>query len=187
MNPLIHAGLLSLAIAAGAAAAHGDEPHGDAPHAPSPAMSTGPRFETATELFEVVGRLDDGALTLWLNRFATGEPVAGAAIELELDTLKALARYRAERGDYLVADAAFVAALATPGQHALVLTVTAGEDADLLDTTVAIAPPPAADAGAAGTPARGRLAGGALLALATAAGLVFVWRRRQSVTRERTV
>lgn len=183
MKLFIRTGLLCLALAAGAAVAHGDEPHGDAPHAPPPATVTGPRFEAATEMFELVGRLDDGALTLWLNRFATGEPVAGAAIELELDTLKAQASYRAAQGDYVVTDAAFVAALAAPGQHALVLTVNAGDEADLLDGTVAIAAPAPAEAGAAASPALVRLGGGALLVLA-AAGLAFVWRRRQSITRE---
>lgn len=177
MNRLSCAGALALAIAAGSACAHGDEPHGDAPH-PAPATTaTGPRFEAATNLFEVVGRLHDGVLTLWVGRYASGEPVADARVEIEQGPLAATARYRAAAGDYVVADAAFVAALARPGPHALVLAVTAGDDADLLDATLSIAPPPAP---LAPPPAPGRLVGVAVLALAAVAALGLLWRRQRT-------
>lgn len=179
MKPLLQAGAMALAIAAGAAVAHGDEPHGDAPHPPAVAAATGPRFEASTPLFEVVGRLEDGALTLWLNRFASGEPVAAAAFELQLDALQTVARYRAPHGDYRVEDAAFVAELARPGPHPLVLTVTVGDEADLLDATLNMPAAPAAGEGPEAAPGLSRLAGPALLVLAAAAGLGIVWRRRR--------
>lgn len=178
MKTLIRAGVLSLAVVAGGACAHGDEPHGDAPHPMAVATATGPRFEAATNLFEVVGRLEANSLTLWVNRFATGEPVDRAAVEVELDTLKATASYRADRGDYVVQDAAFIAALTKPGQHPLVLTVTAGEDADLLDATIASASADTPAATGAAPKSRIGLAGVALLALATLAGLCVFWRQR---------
>lgn len=186
MNPLLHAGAMSLAIAAGAAVAHGDEPHGDAPHPPAVATATGPRFEASTPLFELVGRLEDGALTLWLNRFASGEPVAAAALELQLDALQTVARYRAPQGDYRVEDAAFVAALARPGPHPLVLTVTAGDEADLLDATLNMPAAPAAGETPDAGPGLRRLAGPVLLVLAAAAGLGIVWCRRRRDVRETT-
>lgn len=177
MNRLSRAGAFALAIAAGSACAHGDEPHGDAPHPAPAASAAGPRFEAATNLFEVVGSLHDGVLTLWLGRYASGEPVADARVEIEQGTLATTARYRPAAGDYVVADAAFVAALARPGPHALVLAVTAGDDADLLDATLSAAPPPAP---LAPPPAPGRLVAVALLALAAVAALGLLWRRQRT-------
>lgn len=184
MKTIFRAGVLSLAIAAGGASAHGDEPHGDAPHPAAATPDTGPRFEAKTNLFEVVGRLEAGSLTLWVSRFATGEPVDRAAVEVEIDTLKATASYRADRGDYVVQDAAFVAALAKPGQHPLVLTVTAGDDADLLDATMAIASPDTPAATGAAPESRIGMASAAVLALATVVGLGVLWRQRRRATRE---
>lgn len=159
--------------------AHGDEPHGDEPHAPASAVlapGAAPHFEAATELFEAVGRLEGGVLTLFINRFETNEPVAQASVELESGNLKAEAAYRAGQGSYVVEDAGFVQALGQPGRHALVMTITAGADADLLDALVEVAAAPVAadaDALASMTPV---LAGGLGLG-ALAAGALLVRRR----------
>lgn len=136
--------LAAFAIAAAPciAMAHGDEPHGDEPHAASAAAGASgaaPRFETATELFELVGRLRDDALVLHVHRFASNEPVAQARLEVESGDRKAVAAYDAADGSYRVADAGFVAPLREPGTHPLLITLTAGQDADLMEASLEVA------------------------------------------------
>lgn len=158
--------------------AHGDEPHGDEPHPAASPASAGPRFEAATESFEMVGRLDNGALTLFINRFETSEPVLQAKVELESDARTAVATYEAQQGSYVVSDAGFVAALGQPGAHPLVVTVTAGKDADLLEATLNIAPPSTAAPDAQGIAPAVALAGTVGLLLAAALWLA---RKRRSI------
>lgn len=159
--------------------AHGDEPHGDAPHGPeAPALHV-PRIEAATDDFELVARLKDEALTLFINRFETGEPVLEARVELEAGELQAQAVYEAGQGSYVVRDAAFIQSISRPGTHALVMTVVAGEDADLLEGSLAVADPAATAAGGrsgAGSPAVLALSG-ALAAGALGAGAFYLRRR----------
>lgn len=98
-----------------------------------------PRLEAQSELFELVARLDGGALTILVDRYETNEPVLGAQLEVESGSLKAPATFRPESGDYAVTDPAMLSALCEPGEHALVFTVLAGEDTDLLDGTLVTA------------------------------------------------
>lgn len=95
-----------------------------------------PRLEAQSELFELVARLEAGALTILVDRYETNEPVLGAQLEVESGSLKASATFRPEPGDYAVTDAGLLAALSEPGEHALVFTVLAGDDTDLLDGTL---------------------------------------------------
>lgn len=118
--------------------AHGDEPHGDAPH-PAAAAPAQPGFEAATEAFELVGRIDDGALLIWVQRFETNAPVLGATLQVEAGSRKLPAVFDAARGLYAVKDAALLQALQTrPGPHALVLTLQAGEEADLIPAALTL-------------------------------------------------
>jgi hypothetical protein len=115
--------------------AHGpDGEHLDGPgaqaHAPA---GHAPRLEAHTDLFELVATLAGGELTLLIDRYATNEPVLGAQVEVAAGEAKAVAKFHADHGDYAVADEAFLKAISRPGEHALVITVTAGADADLLD------------------------------------------------------
>lgn len=163
-----------LAVPALAVFAHGDEPHGDAPHADA-AVEASPRFETVTESFELVGRLQNAVLTLFINRFETNEPVLQAKVELESGDLKALATFQAQSGAYVVTDPKFVAALSQPGSHPLVVTLTAGQDADLMEATLTqAAPVDVAPAGLKRTTLM-LLAGGVGVAVVGVA----VWRTRQ--------
>lgn len=120
--------------------AHGgeDHRHDEAP-ASGPAAGAQSRFETATETFEIVGRLQDGELSLLIDRFETNEPVLNGNVEVELNGQKAIARFHADHGDYAIDDPAFVKALASPGKHALTFTVAAGNDMDLLEATMEVA------------------------------------------------
>ena len=173
--------MLALALSAATlgAFAHGDEPHGDEPHPTGAAVAAGPRFEAATEAFELVGRLEDGVLTLFVNRFASGEPVLRAKVELEAGDRKAVAAYDDAQGSYAVREPACVTALGRPGSHAVVVTVTAGDEADLLETTLNIAQE-AAHAPAGGRPGWPLLLGGALGAAVLAGGGMWVLRKRRA-------
>lgn len=123
--------------------AHG--PSGE--HLETPAggasASTAPGFETRSELFEIVGRLHADELSLFVDRFDSNAPVVGASVEIESGGHKANATFHADLGDYSVTDAALLTALKKPGGHALVLTVMAGDDADLLDATLVVGMPDA--------------------------------------------
>lgn len=136
---------LVLSAASLSAFAHGDEPHGDEPHSTGTAAASEPRFEAATEAFEMVGRLENGALTLFINRFETSEPVLQAKVELESGEHKAVASFRPGPGSYVMNEPKFITALSKPGEHPVVVTLTSGNDTDLLEATLNIAATAAAD------------------------------------------
>ncbi|MBC7833309.1 MAG: hypothetical protein H7Y62_14955, partial [Hyphomicrobium sp.] len=118
---------------------HGpDGEHLDGPAATATADAR-PHMEAATEEFELVARLLDGELSLLVDRFKTNEPVLNAKVQVESGGLKADAAFHADHGDYSVDDPAMLRKLAQPGQHALVITVLAGADSDLLDGTLTVA------------------------------------------------
>jgi hypothetical protein len=153
---------------------HGDEDHsheGDKPAAAA-AVQANPRGATASEEFELVAALEGRTLTLYLDRYASNEPVAKAQVEVESGPLKAVARETAP-GVYTLPGER----LAAPGKHALVITVQAGEVSDLLTATLVVPPPAAAAVAPEGTSGRGwLLGGGAALLLAVTGGL---WMRRK--------
>ncbi len=183
LRPCLVAALIALPVLVSAGpGAHGpDGEHLDAP-ATAVRSASVPRFEANTELFEVVGSLQGGELSILVNRFETNEPVLGAEVEVESAGVKAVAGFHADHGDYAVADEAMTALLSRPGQHALVLTVVAGDDADLLDAVLTVDASDH-DAGATGGehgPDFPSLAwwGGAF-AVSALAGIA-VWRRRRA-------
>ena len=141
-------------LAAAASASAGPGGHGpDGEHLDGPAATATadarPRMEAATEEFELVARLLDGELSLIVDRFKTNEPVLNAKVQVESGGLKADAAFHTDHGDYSVDDPAMLKKLAEPGQHALVITVLAGADSDLLDGTLTVAAArPSAGAGA---------------------------------------
>lgn len=134
---------LAWPVAAGPGA-HG--PNGEHLEAPS-AMRTGsalPRITAQSDTFELVAELRPTELTVFIDRFESNEPVLAAKLELESGTLKAVAAFRADRGDYAVTDAVMLKALNAPGEHGLVFTLVAGSSSDLLDGTLAVNAPSAA-------------------------------------------
>jgi cobalt-zinc-cadmium efflux system membrane fusion protein len=117
---------LALAIATAAASFAGDgHDHGDAP-APT-AGSASPRLSAHSDLFELVGIVDGGVMTLYLDRYASNEPVTGAKIEYEAGADKGIAQPQAD-GTYVIR----LAALGKPGELPFSFTVSAGADTDLL-------------------------------------------------------
>lgn len=128
--------LLVASVAGAAPGAHGPggEHLDETTRAGSGAAS--PRVEAKSELFELVARLQGGALSILIDRYDTNEPVLGAKLEVESGAIKAVAKFDADRGDYAVTDPALLKALSAPGEHALVFTLVAGPDSDLLDGTL---------------------------------------------------
>jgi hypothetical protein len=188
----IVAATLGLAIAypvLAAPGAHG--PNGEHLDEKSPANvgAVAPRVEARSELFELVAQLRGGEFTILVDRYATNEPVLGAKLEVESASVKAVATYRAEPGDYVVTDLAFVKSLAAPGEHPLVFTLVAGQDADLLDgTLVTGGSQPATGGGTARALDDGHgqdqglqrayMTSAAVVGLAAISGLV-LWRQRR--------
>lgn len=169
--------------------AHG--PNGEHLDEKSPANvgAAAPRVEARSELFELVAQLRGGEFTILVDRYATNEPVLGAKLEVESGSVKAVATYRAAPGDYVVTDPAFVKSLAAPGEHPLVFTLVAGQDADLLDgTLVTVGSQPVAGGDTAHSLDDGHghdhglqrayWTGAAVLGLAAISGLV-LWRQRR--------
>lgn len=92
-----------------------------------PAGPAAPRFESHSELFELVGVLENGKLTLYLDRYRDNVPVTNARLVVEADAFKVEATPGAG-GSYTLPGGRF----ASPGHHALTFTVTAGDEIDLL-------------------------------------------------------
>lgn len=130
-----------------------------------------PSFEAASEQFELVGRIKNGRLTLTLDRWASNEPVAGARIEIDGGGRQWVAEPQPD-GSYALDAAPFAAAATYP----LTLTVTAGEESDLLAADLVVAGPPAAGPATAG---RGGIVLAAALALLAAAGAAITAIRRR--------
>ena len=78
------------------------------------AASSLPRVEAKSEAFELVAELRAGELAILVDRYESNEPVLGAKLEVESGSLKAVAAFRAEQGDYVVTDAAMLNVLAAP-------------------------------------------------------------------------
>lgn len=131
--------------------AHGPNgEHLDSPAAAQAPTGALPRLETHSEAFELVATLAGGELSLLIDRYETNEPVLAATVEIEFEGHSAKAKFHEDHGDYAVADEAFLKALSAPGEHALVFTITAGDQADLLDGVFKVTAEGAAAAGGPG-------------------------------------
>ena len=118
------AGLVLSSAAAIALAGDGHD-HGD--EAPAAAGTASPRVSAHSDLFELVGIVDKGQMTVYLDRYASNEPVTGARIEYEAGSAKGIAQPQADGTYTLKFDD-----LAKPGQLPFSITVSAGPDTDLL-------------------------------------------------------
>ncbi len=121
---------------AGAANAHEGHDHG----APPPPVSTtiAPRVEAASTTFEAVVVARGTEMQVFIDSFATNEPVTGAAVEIDTPT-GILAGTETEPGVY-----AFAAPwVASPGSYDLAITVIADAGFDVLVGSLTIPAPPA--------------------------------------------
>jgi hypothetical protein len=137
--------LLALALGLAGPATHaGPGAHGpngehlDAPTGHSVALSSTPRMEASSDLFELVAHLGGGELAMLIDRFESNEPVLNARVEIESGSIKAKARFHADMGEYAVDDPAMLKLLSQPGEHAVVITVLAGDDSDLLEAVLRV-------------------------------------------------
>jgi hypothetical protein len=154
--------------------AHEGVDHGTPAASPAASPAVGamaPRTTAQTEEFELVAVLAEKHLTLYLDRFATNEPVASAQVEVESGAFKAVAT-QAAPGLYTLPGETFT----HPGKYPLVISVQAGEAVDLLTATLEVVPPPVVAAPA--QPWDARVVGGAAALLLVGAGFVAVRRRR---------
>lgn len=153
--------------------AHGGEDHGDGAK-PAVAANVAPRAEAQTELFELVAASGNGQLTVYLDSYASNEPVNGAQVEVESGNWKGVA-HEADDGSYRVKAPQF----AKPGQYPLIFTVQAGADADLIETTLVVAEPakPVAAATSQGSGSMWWWVGGGLAVLA---GVSLLLKRRRT-------
>ncbi|GJD94483.1 efflux RND transporter periplasmic adaptor subunit [Methylobacterium iners] len=134
--------LLAAVVLAGPAHAHGGHDHGAPPTPVS--NSIAPRGEALSDAFELTAVPRDGKLTFYLDRFRTNEPVRGAAIEVETP--------EGPRTATETADAAYMLPapwVAKPGNHDLLVTVTAGDVTDVLTVSLNVPDARAAAPGAA--------------------------------------
>ncbi|MDP1606613.1 MAG: hypothetical protein Q8L93_08250 [Rhodocyclaceae bacterium] len=112
--------------------------HSHGAPAPVPVTASAPRAVAATEDFEVVAILEGKQLVVYVDRFASNEPVANAKVEVEGAGLKGLASEVAP-GTYVMD----VTAAIPPGRHPLTIAIEAGDSVDLLSATLDISPPSA--------------------------------------------
>ena len=108
---------------------HGDEP--------ATAVGTvSPRISAHSDLFELLGMVEGNELKIYLDRYATNEPVTDAKIEVEVGSIKGIALEQAD-GSYSFKNDVF----AKPAELAISFTILAGKDADLLAGDLKIATP----------------------------------------------
>lgn len=130
--------------------AHGGDEHKDHAHAaPSAVLETNatvPTLSTQSEVFEIVARLYDDELGLYIDYWNSNAPVLNAEVEVEFNGRKAIAKFHADHGDYAVSDPEMLKALHAEGEHALVFTVVSGKDMDLLTGELHVHAPDPLDA-----------------------------------------
>lgn len=123
--------LAALPILFGSALAH--EGHEDAPAAHVPVSGQDSRVAAASPDIELLAELRNDTLLIYLDRYATNEPLSGATIEVEEGTNRGTSVPVGE-GLYQVS----APWLARPGKHPLVFTVHAKDLDDLLNGTLEV-------------------------------------------------
>ncbi|HYN39825.1 MAG TPA: efflux RND transporter periplasmic adaptor subunit, partial [Rhodospirillales bacterium] len=120
--------LAFMTIAAASSRAHEGHDHG----APAVTVTAAaPRVEASSEGFELVGIVNGGAMRVFLDRFASNEPVTSATIDVTVDGVAARAEPQPD-GSFLV-EAPW---LATTGATDVVFAIDTGETSDLLIGTL---------------------------------------------------
>jgi hypothetical protein len=124
-----HAVAVALFSVAFSAFGHGGEDHGAPP--PPVTQAVEPRTAAATEEFEVVTSLEGKKLVVYVDRFASNEPVAQAKVEIEGAGLKGVAN-ETTPGTYVLD----VTTSLPPAKHPLTISVEAADSVDLLTATL---------------------------------------------------
>jgi cobalt-zinc-cadmium efflux system membrane fusion protein len=129
--------------AAGPLQAHSGHDHG--PEAAQAAGAASPRVSATSEQFELVGIVEGEVLVIYLDRFASNEPVRDAAIEVTIAGTPLKAEPQAN-GTYEVTHPA----LKQPGSIEIIADIRAGETSDLLVGSLTIPRPASAAQGQGG-------------------------------------
>src|SRR5262245_52839717 len=107
--------LMLLMLCAFGAQAYGGDDHKDHAHAaPSAVLETSatvPMLTTQSETFEIVARLYEDELGLYIDDWASNKPVLNAEVEVEFNGKKARAVFHADHGDYAMSDPEMLKAL----------------------------------------------------------------------------
>jgi hypothetical protein len=130
--------LAEMAMSASPARAHEGHDHGAPPIAPLTGIA--PRVEANSEIFELVGIVVGEAMIVFIDGFASNEPVTHATIDVTADAVTVQATPQPD-GSFLVK----APWLSKTGRIDLVFAVEAGETSDLLIGTLDLP-----DEGAAG-------------------------------------
>jgi hypothetical protein len=120
--------LIALPVWAGGDSSDG---HSHAPPVPVPVPLNAPRALAASEDFEVVAILEGKQLVVYVDRFASNEPVVKALVEIDGAGLKGRAT-EAAPGVYVID----VRSPLPPARHALTISIEADDTADLLLATL---------------------------------------------------
>jgi hypothetical protein len=131
-----------------------------------------PRAAAATEEFEVVTSLEGKKLVVYVDRFASNEPVVQAKVEIEGAGLKGVAS-ETTPGTYVLD----VRRTLPPAKHPLTISVEAGDSVDLLTATLDTSASVAIEAAYPRLERVGRLGVSGALLLAT--GILFAVRRHK--------
>lgn len=143
--------LLALLISSQVSAAPGahgpNGEHLDAPAARGTTAGQLPMMERATELYEVVAELHPERLLIFVDRYASNEPVTTGTLAIEIDGHKSATQFDASSGAFALTVPERLAQLASPGSHSLLLTLNEGANFDLIDGVLNV-PAAAADGSA---------------------------------------
>lgn len=152
--------------------AHEGEDHGEAPAASSTATdaATSGRLAVAAGPTEVVAAAAGHDLTIWVDDWASNQPVTNARVHVTVDGRSIEAR--AINGTYILD----TPSLDAPGDHRVSFAVTRGEAVQTLAGTLTVGAAPAETQGSA-FPWRTVLLG--LLALGVVVGAFLLWRARR--------
>lgn len=164
------ASTVALPVLAGPGHDHGDGTVSNTVTAPAL-----PRFETSSDRFEIVGRVEGDDLRLWIDDWASNEPVTAAVVELTIGTRKTAATASP--------DGTFGASLPehdVPGTYPVTIRIVRAGAPVLLGASLVISAEQAR-AHADEVPPGLLLGGGALLLIAVGSGLWLIRRRRAAV------
>lgn len=139
-------GLASMTALPSALLAHEGHDHGASP--PAAPVAASPRVTVHSDAYELVGVLRDGRLRLYLDRFATNEPVTDARIAVALGGDEEAQAEPAPDGTYALSSPK----LGGEGPLEIVFAVTAPGGDDLLIGTLQLPAKPVAEAPAPARP-----------------------------------
>ena len=149
--------------------AHEGEDHSEEPVIAIAAITAlSGRLEARTADIELVAAASGHDLTIWIDRWATGEPITNAAVSVTIDGTRVIAK--PGNGVYTLS----ASTLDVPGNRRMSFIVSQGGAIDTLSGTLAIAKP--ADDPASALPWRTALL--VMLVLGVAVAAYLVWRSR---------